>query len=124
MFEVEVDSAMEALDDPNFGTKVIKISGFGGQGVLSMGLIIAQAACKARRHVSWYPSYGPEQRGGTSNCTVVISGEMIGSPVVHRPDILVALNKPSLEEFAGRVKNEGIILYDSEIGEFEAPERR
>ena len=112
---------MEAVDDPNFETKVVKISGFGGQGVLSMGLIIAQAACKDRRHVSWYPSYGPEQRGGTSNCTVVISGEMIGSPVVYQPDILVALNKPSLEEFAERVKKGGIILYDSEIGEFKAP---
>jgi 2-oxoisovalerate ferredoxin oxidoreductase beta subunit len=113
---------MEAVDDPNFETKVIKISGFGGQGVLSMGLILAEAACKARRHVSWYPSYGPEQRGGTSNCTVVISGELIGSPVVNHPDILVALNKPSLEEFAERVKTNGIILYDTEIGEFNAPE--
>src|SRR5664280_98180 len=122
IFEVEDESAQEAVDDPDFETKVVKISGFGGQGVLSMGLIIAQAACKARRYVSWYPSYGPEQRGGTSNCTVVISGEIIGSPVVHRPDILVALNKPSLEEFAGRVKKDGVILYDSEIGEFEAPE--
>jgi Pyruvate:ferredoxin oxidoreductase and related 2-oxoacid:ferredoxin oxidoreductases, gamma subunit len=122
IFEVELESAMEAVDDPDFETKVIKISGFGGQGVLSMGLIIAQAACKARRYVSWYPSYGPEQRGGTSNCTVVISGEIIGSPVVHSPDILVALNRPSLEEFADRVKKGGIILYDSEIGKFKAPE--
>ena len=122
IFEVELDSTMEAVDNPNFETKVIKISGFGGQGVLSMGLILAEAACKARRHVSWYPSYGPEQRGGTSNCTVVISGELIGSPVVNHPDILVALNKPSLEEFADRVKNNGIILYDTEIGKFNAPE--
>ena len=120
IFEVESESTLEAVDDPDFETKVVKISGFGGQGVLSMGLTIAQAACKARRHVSWYPSYGPEQRGGTSNCTVVISGEIIGSPVVHNPDILVALNRPSLEEFAGRVKKGGIILYDSEIGEFKA----
>jgi 2-oxoisovalerate ferredoxin oxidoreductase beta subunit len=122
IFEVEHESAMEAVEDPDFETKVVKISGFGGQGVLSMGLIIAQAACKARRYVSWYPSYGPEQRGGTSNCTVVISGEIIGSPVVHSPDILVALNKPSLEEFSDRVKKGGIILYDSEIGKFIAPE--
>jgi len=120
IFEVEIESSLEAVDDPDFETKVIKISGFGGQGVLSMGLIIAQAACKARRHVSWYPSYGPEQRGGTSNCTVVVSGEIIGSPVVYSPDILVALNRPSLEEFAGRVKKGGTILYDSEIGEFKA----
>ncbi len=121
IFELDVDSVQEAVNDPDFKTKVVKISGFGGQGVLSMGLIIAQAACKARRHVSWYPSYGPEQRGGTSNCTVVISGEIIGSPVVKRPDILVALNKPSVEEFAKDVKKNGIILYDSEIGEFKAP---
>ncbi|MBZ2165227.1 2-oxoacid:acceptor oxidoreductase family protein [Methanobacterium spitsbergense] len=118
IFEVDSGSSMEPLDDPDFETKVIKISGFGGQGVLSMGLIIARAACKARRYVSWYPSYGPEQRGGTSNCTVIISGEIIGSPAVHNPDILVALNKPSLEEFAPRVKNGGTILYDSKIGEF------
>lgn len=122
IFEVEKESSLDAIDDPNFETKVIKISGFGGQGVLSMGLILAEAACKARRHVSWYPSYGPEQRGGTSNCTVVISGEIIGSPVVYSSDILVALNKPSLEEFAERVKKGGLILYDEEIGEYKPPE--
>jgi 2-oxoisovalerate ferredoxin oxidoreductase beta subunit len=122
IFDVESESSKEAVDDPEFENKIIKISGFGGQGVLSMGLILAEAACKARRHVSWYPSYGPEQRGGTSNCTVVISGEMIGSPVVYRSDILVALNKPSLEEFSDRVKKGGIILYDAEIGHYESPE--
>jgi 2-oxoisovalerate ferredoxin oxidoreductase beta subunit len=122
IFEVELDSTMESVDDPEFETKVVKISGFGGQGVLSMGLILAEAACKARRHVSWYPSYGPEQRGGTSNCTVVISGELIGSPVVNNPDILVALNKPSLEEFAEKVREDGIIIYDTEIGKFKPPE--
>ena len=122
IFDVESESAMEAIDDPDFETKVVKISGFGGQGVLSMGLIIAQAACNAQRHVSWYPSYGPEQRGGTSNCTVVISGETIGSPVVYNYDVLVALNKPSLEKFADRVKKDGVILYDVEIGEFKTPE--
>ncbi|MDD3984362.1 MAG: 2-oxoacid:acceptor oxidoreductase family protein [Methanobacterium sp.] len=118
IFEVNTQSEMEPLDDPDFKTKVIKIAGFGGQGVLSMGLIIARAACKARNHVSWYPSYGPEQRGGTSNCTVVISGEIIGSPAIDNPDILVALNKTSLEEFIPRVKNGGTILYDLEIGNF------
>jgi 2-oxoisovalerate ferredoxin oxidoreductase beta subunit len=122
IFDVESGSALEAVDDPEFETKVVKISGFGGQGVLSMGLILADAACKARRHVSWYPSYGPEQRGGTSNCTVVVSGEIIGSPVVYNSDILIALNRPSLEEFAERVKKDGIILYDSEIGHFKSPE--
>ena len=122
IFDVGVESSMDALDDPEFETKVVKISGFGGQGVLSMGLILAEAACKARRHVSWYPSYGPEQRGGTSNCTVIVSGEIIGSPVVYKSDILVALNRPSLEEFSDRVKNGGTILYDEEIGEFTPPE--
>lgn len=122
IFEVDTQSEMEPLDDPYFKTKVIKIAGFGGQGVLSMGLIIARAACKARRNVSWYPSYGPEQRGGTSNCTVVISGEIIGSPAIYNPDILVALNKPSLEEFIPKVKNGGTILYDLEIGDFKCQE--
>ena len=99
----------------------IIIAGFGGQGVLSMGKILAYSGLMQGQEVSWIPSYGPEQRGGTSNCTVVISGEMIGSPVVNHPDILVALNKPSLEEFAVRVKKDGIILYDTEIGEFKSP---
>jgi 2-oxoisovalerate ferredoxin oxidoreductase beta subunit len=121
IFELESESSLDAIDDPHFKEKRIKIAGFGGQGVLSMGLTLAQAACKARRHVSWYPSYGPEQRGGTSNCSVIISGELIGSPVVNEPDILVALNRPSLEEFAKEVKKEGFILYDSAIGKFKAP---
>ena len=67
----------------------IRIGGFGGQGVLSAGLTIAQAACAEGKHVSWYPSYGPEQRGGKSNCSVVISNETIGTPVVDDIDILI-----------------------------------
>ena len=97
----------------------IKVSGFGGQGVLSAGLTIAQAACAEGKHVSWYPSYGPEQRGGKSNCSVVISNETIGTPVVDDIDILIALNKPSLEQFSQDVKEGGVILYDAKIGEFE-----
>lgn len=97
----------------------IKVSGFGGQGVLSAGLTIAQAACAEGKHVSWYPSYGPEQRGGKSNCSVVISNETIGTPVVDDIDILIALNKPSLEQFSQDVKESGTILYDAHIGEFE-----
>ena len=96
----------------------IKVSGFGGQGVLSAGLTIAQAACAEGKHVSWYPSYGPEQRGGKSNCSVVISNETIGTPVVDEMDILIALNKPSLEQFSQDVKEGGTILYDAHIGEF------
>lgn len=116
--EVEV----EVIPDPAFKTKGVKIAGFGGQGVLSMGLALAQAAYRSGRFVSWYPDYGPEQRGGTSNCSVVISGERIGSPVVDRPDVLVAFNRPSLEKFAPDVREGGLILYDSLAGAFEPPE--
>jgi 2-oxoisovalerate ferredoxin oxidoreductase beta subunit len=122
IFNVAMESAGDAVDDPDFAEKSVKIAGFGGQGVLSMGLTLAQAGMKAKRHVSYYPSYGPEQRGGASNCVVVISGEVIGSPAVHEVDVLVALNKPSLEEFNGEVKEGGLILYDSSIGEFKAPD--
>jgi 2-oxoisovalerate ferredoxin oxidoreductase beta subunit len=121
IFEVKEESSQDAVDDPNFQKKVVRIAGFGGQGVLSMGLTLAQAACNDKRHVSWYPSYGPEQRGGTSDCTVLISGETIGSPVIHTSDYLVAMNRPSLEKFANRVKDSGIIFYDSNIGDFDAP---
>jgi len=116
--EVEV----EVLPDPAFETKGVKIAGFGGQGVLSMGLALAQAAYRSGRFVSWYPDYGPEQRGGTSNCSVVISGERVGSPVVDRPDVLVAFNRPSLEKFAADVPKGGLILYDALAGAFEPPE--
>jgi 2-oxoisovalerate ferredoxin oxidoreductase beta subunit len=113
---------VEALEDPGFQTKGVKIAGFGGQGVLSMGLALAQAAYGSGRFVSWYPDYGPEQRGGTSNCSVVISGTSIGSPVVDQPDVLVAFNRPSLEKFASTVKKGGLILYESLAGEFRPPE--
>ena len=121
IFEVQEESSLEAIDDPNFKKKAVRIAGFGGQGVQSLGLTLAQAACNDKRHVSWYPSYGPEQRGGTSDCTVVISGETIGSPVIHTSDYLVAMNRPSLEKFANRVKEGGLIFYDSNIGSFDAP---
>ncbi|MDF0591763.1 2-oxoacid:acceptor oxidoreductase family protein [Candidatus Methanocrinis natronophilus] len=117
--EVEV---VEIVADPAFGSKGVKIAGFGGQGVLSMGLALAQAAYQSGRFVSWYPDYGPEQRGGTSNCSVVISGESIGSPVVDHPDVLVAFNRPSLEKFASDVREGGLILYDGLAGAFKSPE--
>ena len=116
IFNLEKDSSLDSVDTPNFGDIGIKIAGFGGQGVLSMGLMVARAACDEQYHVSWYPSYGPEQRGGTSNCSVVISGEAIGSPIVYEPDILVAFNQPSLEKFASDVKKDGVIIYDSTVG--------
>lgn len=110
------DSGYE--DNPDLEPVSIKISGFGGQGVLSAGLTIAEAACSEGKHVSWYPSYGPEQRGGNSNCSIVISGETIGTPVVDEMDVLIALNKPSLEKFAPEVKEGGTIIYADNIGEF------
>jgi 2-oxoisovalerate ferredoxin oxidoreductase beta subunit len=113
---------VEFKKDPEFVPKGVKIAGFGGQGVLSMGLALAQAAFGCGRFVSWYPDYGPEQRGGTSNCSVIVSGEPIGSPVVDHPDVLVAFNRPSLEKFAPAVKKGGVILYDSLAGQFQAPE--
>lgn len=113
---------VEMLEDPEFQLKGVKIAGFGGQGVLSMGMALAQAAFGSGKFVSWYPDYGPEQRGGTSNCSVIISGLPIGSPVVDHPDVLVAFNRPSLEKFAPSVKKGGVILYDSLAGQFNAPE--
>jgi len=76
--------------------------------VLSMGLAMAWTAYNSSRFVSWYPEYGPEQRGGTSNCSVVISGTPIGSPVVDHPDVLVAFNRPSLMKFASTVIEGGV----------------
>lgn len=122
IFEVSGERNIEAVDDLDFIPLVVKISGFGGQGVMSMGLTLAQAAYKSRRYVSFYPAYGPEQRGGTSDCTVVISGETISLPTAYKSDLLVALNEPSLEKFANRVKKGGIILHDSELRGFDAPE--
>lgn len=122
IFDLDSESAEDTLDNLDFAEKSVKIAGFGGQGVLSMGLTIAEAGMKAKHNVSYYPAYGPEQRGGTSNCAVVISGGIIGSPAVSEVDVLVALNKPSLEEFKDEAKKEGLILYDSSIGEFKAPD--
>ncbi|HPJ30047.1 MAG TPA: 2-oxoacid:acceptor oxidoreductase family protein [Methanothrix sp.] len=122
IFGLAEEESVQVLLDPDFEVKGVKIAGFGGQGVLSMGLALAQAAYRSGRFVSWYPDYGPEQRGGTSNCSVVISGEPIGSPVVDRPDVLIAFNRPSLEKFAKDVKKGGLILYDSLAGAFEPPE--
>lgn len=94
-------------------TYEIIIAGFGGQGVLSMGKILAYSGLMEDKEVSWMPSYGPEQRGGTSNVTVIVSDEQVSSPVVNDYDIVVALNQPSLEKFAPHVKPGGVLLYDS-----------
>jgi 2-oxoglutarate ferredoxin oxidoreductase subunit gamma len=88
-------------------------SGFGGQGVLSMGKLLAYAAMKEGKEISWMPSYGPEMRGGTANCMVNISDEPISSPVVTEYDVVVALNQPSLKKFESRVKKGGILIWES-----------
>lgn len=120
LYGIEGDTE-EKISRMDFAPIQTKIAGFGGQGVLSMGIILAQAGVKANLNASWFPSYGPEQRGGTSNCSVVISGQSIGSPTVYTPDILVAMNRPSLERFQGAVREGGLILYDSTIGNVEVP---
>ena len=90
----------------------IIIAGFGGQGVLSMGQIIVYAAMKEGKEVSWMPSYGPEMRGGTANCVVIVSQSRISSPIVSKFDSAIILNQPSMDKFAGHVKPGGLILLE------------
>ncbi len=91
----------------------IIIAGFGGQGILSMGKILAYSALTEEKEVTWMPSYGPEQRGGTANVTVIISDTEISSPIVSSYDVAVILNQPSLDKFLPQIKPGGILLYDS-----------
>lgn len=91
----------------------IIIAGFGGQGVLSMGKILAYAALMDGLEVTWMPSYGPEQRGGTANVTVILSDEPISSPVLDTYDTAVILNQQSLDRFESKVKPGGVLIYDS-----------
>jgi len=93
-------------------TEEIIIAGFGGQGVLSMGKILAYSGIMQDKEVSWFPSYGPEMRGGTANVTVIISDERISSPVLNEYDSAILLNQQSLDKFESRVKKGGILLYD------------
>lgn len=93
--------------------KDIIIAGFGGQGVLSMGKILAYAGLLDGKEVTWMPAYGPEQRGGTANVTVVVSDKKISSPMLKFFDIAVVLNQPSMDKFENSVKPGGILIYDS-----------
>ncbi len=104
-------------------TREIIIAGFGGQGVLSMGKMVAYSGMVEGKEVSWMPSYGPEQRGGTANVTVIVSDEAVSSPVLSHYDTAVILNQPSLEKFEDKVTPGGILLYDS-YGIIEPPRRR
>lgn len=92
--------------------KEIIISGFGGQGVLSMGKILAYSGLMEGREVTWMPAYGPEQRGGTANVTVIIGDEPISSPILSQYDIAIVLNQPSLDKFEPKVKPGGTLIYD------------
>ena len=91
------------------------IAGFGGQGVLLIGKMLAYGGMQEGKEVSWLPSYGPEMRGGTANCTVVISDRPVGSPVIQCPQGLVAMNLPSLDKFEPAVKPGGLILINSSL---------
>ena len=96
-------------------TMNILISGFGGQGVLFTGKFLAYEGLLENKEVTWLPSYGPEMRGGTASCSVIISDTPIGSPLVPHPDILIAMNLPSLDRFEKDVTPGGMIFYDSSL---------
>ncbi len=93
-------------------TEEIIIAGFGGQGVLSMGKILAYAGMMQNKEVSWFPSYGPEMRGGTANVTVIISDERISSPILNKFDTAIILNQQSMDKFENSVKKGGVLIYD------------
>jgi 2-oxoglutarate ferredoxin oxidoreductase subunit gamma len=95
--------------------KSFVVAGFGGQGVILAGKLLAQAGANYGLQVTWLPSYGPEMRGGTANCTVVLSDEQIGSPVVDNPTVLVAMNLPSLDRFEKTVAKGGTMLINSSL---------
>jgi 2-oxoglutarate ferredoxin oxidoreductase subunit gamma len=96
-------------------TYEIVLAGFGGQGILFLGKMIALAGMYDGREVSWIPSYGPEMRGGTANCSVVVSDRRIGTPVVSHPNVLVAMNRPSLEKFEPKMQPGGHLLINKTL---------
>ena len=96
-------------------TTQILIAGFGGQGVLFAGKFLAYKGLVQEKQVSWLPSYGPEMRGGTANCSVILSDTPVGSPIITTPDVLVAMNLPSLQKFVDAVAPGGTIILDSTL---------
>lgn len=101
----------------------IVLAGFGGQGVLFAGKVIANAGLIEGRELSWLPSYGPEMRGGTANCSVTLSDDPIGSPLVTTPNALVAMNQPSYDKFVSEVADGGVMVVDSDlVSGIEAPD--
>ncbi|MCR4426063.1 MAG: 2-oxoacid:acceptor oxidoreductase family protein [Firmicutes bacterium] len=101
----------------------IVMAGFGGQGVMVMGQLLSYAGMLEGKSVSWFPSYGPEMRGGTANCSVVVASEPIGSPVVTEPTCVVAMNRPSLDRFERAIRPGGVLVYNSSLID-RKPERK
>lgn len=93
----------------------VTMAGFGGQGLMFIGKLLAYCAMKRGLNVTWIPSYGPEVRGGTANCTVVISDEPIGSPVINTPEALIIMNNPSLEAFEPKLKPSGLLFVNTNL---------
>jgi len=93
----------------------IIFAGFGGQGTLSMGKFLAYAGMDADMNVSWLPSYGPEMRGGTANCSVILSEEPVGSPIINMPNALIVMNRPSLDKFENSLAKGGLLIMDSDL---------
>jgi len=93
----------------------IILAGFGGQGIMLMGKLISYAGMKEDKEVSWMPSYGPEMRGGTANCTVIVSDKKIPSPMSSNPDTIIVMNLPSLDKFLPEVKSGGTVLLNSSL---------
>ncbi len=124
---VEFDAIAEQLglagsgDESNRQIEMIhdelrfKFAGFGGQGILSLGMMMAQMSMERNMEVTWLPSYGPEMRGGVANCSVVVSKGPVGSPAVDVPNVLVALNRPSLDKFGPLVEGDGMVIYNSSL---------
>lgn len=110
----------------HFRDLTIKIAGFGGQGVLLLGQLLTEMGMREGLEVSWLPSYGPEMRSGSAHCHVCLSKERVGSPLISRPDVLIAMNEISLRKFAPQVKPDGLILYNREQlpDDFDAPAAR
>jgi len=95
--------------------KTFIFAGFGGQGMLLIGKFMAMACMLDGKHVSWLPSYGPEMRGGTANCSVIVSDDPVASPLVDKADVIVAMNRPSLDKFEDSVKPGGVLVINSSI---------
>jgi 2-oxoisovalerate ferredoxin oxidoreductase beta subunit len=111
----EKESLPATVSTKSFPTQKVRIAGFGGQGVLSAGIVLANCAMNQTLEVTWIPSYGPEMRGGTANCSVMISKNRIGSPLTTNPNVLIVMNTPALDAFEHDVEKGGLIIVNSSI---------